>query len=86
MKLQRSNTHDILLGRLGEQPGLAKQIFDFQATITKAVHDTIPVPLDPDTAIKYTACQLNSENHKLLDYSREKSAEDEKCGTLSSSR
>jgi hypothetical protein len=52
-KLQRFNTHDILLGQLGEQPGLAKQIFDFHATITKALHDTIP--LDPDTVIKYTA-------------------------------
>jgi Rad3-related DNA helicase len=34
-----------------------KQIFDFQATITKALHDTIP--LDPNTVIKYTAYQLN---------------------------
>jgi hypothetical protein len=70
MKLQRSNTHDILLGRLGKQPGLAKKIFDFQATITKALHDTIP--LDPDTVIKYTAYQLNPENHNLIGYSRER--------------
>jgi len=70
MKLQRSNTHDILLGRLGEQPGLTKKIFDFQATITKPLHDTIP--LDPDTVIKYTAYQLNPENHNLLGYSRER--------------
>jgi hypothetical protein len=70
MKLQRSNTHDILLGRLGEQPGLAKKIFDFQATIMKALHDTIP--LDPDTVIKHTAYQLNPENHNLLGYSRER--------------
>jgi hypothetical protein len=70
MELQRSNTHDILLRRLGEQPGLAKQIFDFQATFTKALHDTIP--FDPDTVIKYTANQLNSKNHNLLDYSRER--------------
>ena len=62
-KIQRSETHDILLDRLAQQPGLAKQIYEFQATITRSIHDANP--LNPELLIKHCERRINYESHNL---------------------
>jgi hypothetical protein len=68
-KLQRPSTHDLLIGRSRVQSGLAKQIYDFQSTITKALHDAIP--FEPDRIVKDIEYKLNVANYELHDSSAE---------------